>query len=162
MPTTPPKKKKNVVRHPAFIMKGKPMSKEMMQKEEEKQKKRDEEHTAAALAVRKKFASKICAQAKKVRAAMKELIAIERDIRDEDCSLKDAGDHIIADVLSYGNGFAISEMRDELKDMVWASSRQADVDSSNSDEEKEDCHESSGEARVYASDSEEKEDDGFD
>jgi hypothetical protein len=146
-------------------MYGKPMSEEMMQKEEEKQKKRDEKHTAAALAVRKKFASKICAQTKKVRAAMKELIAIERDIRDEDCSLKDAGDHIIADVLSYGNGFAISDMRDELKDIVYASSRQADVDSSNSEEEEdeeEDFHDSSRQARVYASDREEKEDDGFD
>jgi hypothetical protein len=157
LPTTPKKKKKKMVRHPAFKMHGKPMTEEMMQKEEEKQKKRDEKHTAAALAVRKKFASRICEQAETVRLAISDLIYIERIMRDEDSSLKYARDDIMTETVSYGEGDFLHEALDSIKEVVNKSSVEAGICLYGSDEEEEDCHDSSEEA----SDSEEKEDDGL-
>jgi len=123
--------------HPTFAVTGY-MSKEQRKKEDERIKKRDKKHTAVALAVRKEFAKRICYQADIVKLAIKELIHIEDTMRLQNTSLKYARDNIMADTVSYGNGFVLHEVLDSIEELIYDSSIEAGISSNISDDDDDD------------------------
>jgi len=111
------------------------MTKAQQKKEDVRVKKRDDGHTAAALAVRKKFASKIFEQADIIKLAMKDLMQIKRSLRYEDASLKYAKNDILDETFSYGEAEKLDEAMESIKELFVKSAEEAGVKCCYSSEE---------------------------